>query len=328
MERKIIKIENEMLDNTIIMSADIGFGNVKACFTENGKVQEIVFKSNVQKGESLLGQDDFIVDDVNYFFTSEAEEIVATGLTTKDTELHKILLYRAMYLVARKLTKVNANFKIMLTCPLYSYKADKGEKQLKSLTNKRKDIKINDGVNTYNFNIVDVDITPETVASCFVLPTKIADIKEDKIILCDFGNKNISVIDIDGKPNVADSTATVTGIDHVKQRLVEIAKANPNWNMKTSRDIERYLKNADDEKINDVIFNSLNNDIFIEVDNIMKNLGSESRGAKILFLGGGSILLEEFIKQKWNNYNIHFVPNPVTATVRGALVRANKKFKL
>lgn len=328
MERTVIKIENEILDNTIIMSADIGYGNVKACFMQDGKVQEIIFKSNVQQGEALLSQDDFIVDGVNYFFTQEATEIVETGGTTKDSDLHRILLYRAMYLVARKLKKTNANFKIMMTCPLYSYKADKGEKQLKSLTSKKKGIKINDGVNTYTFNILDADITPETVAACYVLPTKIANIREDKIILCDLGNKNISMIDVDGKPNVADSTATTTGMDYVKQRLLEIAKANPTWNIQTSRDIERYLKNADDKSINQVVFNSIDNDIFKEVDGIMKKLGSNVRGAKILFLGGGSILLEQFIKEKWNTENTYFVPNAVTATVRGALARALKKFKL
>lgn len=328
MERTVIKIENEILDNTIIMSVDVGYGNVKACFMQDGKVQEIVFKSNIQQGEALLSQDDFIVDGVNYFFTQEATEIVETGSTTKDSDLHRILLYRAMYLVAKRLKKTNVNFKIMLTCPLYSYKSDKGEKQLKALINKRKGIKINDGANTYTFNILDADITAETVAACFALPVKIANIKEDKIILCDMGNKNISIVDIDGKPNISESTATVTGMDYVKQRLLEIAKANPSWNIQTTRDIERYLKNADDKNINQVVFNSLNDDIFKDTDSIMRKLGSNVRGAKILFLGGGSVLLEQFIKEKWNTENTYFVPNPVTATVRGALARALRKFKL
>lgn len=328
MERTVIKIENEILDNTVIMSTDIGYGDVKSAFILDGKVQEIIFKSNVQQGEALLSQDDFIIDGVNYFFTQEASGIVEQGSTTKDSDLHRILLYRAMYLVARKLKKTNLNFKIMLTCPLYSYKADKGEKQLKSLTSKKKGIKINDGVNTYTFNILEADITPETVAACYVLPTKIANIREDKIILCDLGNKNISMIDIDGKPNIAESTATTTGMDHVKQRLLEIAKANPSWNIQTTRDVERYLKNADDKNINKEMFNSLDNDIFKDVDTIMKKLGSKARGAKILFLGGGSVLLESFIKDKWNSENTYFVPNPVTATVRGALTRALKKFKI
>lgn len=328
MERTVIKIENEILDNTVIMSADIGYGNGKACFMQDGKVQEIVFKSNIQQGEALLSQDDFIVDGVNYFFTQEASEIVELGSTTKDSDLHRILLYRAMYLVARKLKKTNVNFKIMLTCPLYSYKSDRGEKQLKALTSKKKGIKINDGVNTYTFNILEADIVPETVAACFALPTKIANIREDKIILCDLGNKNISIVDIDGKPNIAESTATTTGMDYVKQRLLEIAKANPNWNIQTVRDMERYLKNADDKNINQIVFNSLDNDIFKDVDTTMKKLGSNVRGAKILFLGGGSVLLEAFIKEKWSTENTYFVPNPVTATVRGALARALKKFKL
>lgn len=328
MERTVIKIENEVLDNTVIMSADIGYGNVKACYMQDGKVQEIIFKSNVQQGEALLSQDDFVVDGVNYFFTQEASEIVETGSTTKDSDLHRILLYRAMYLVARKLKKTNLNFKIMLTCPLYVYKTDKGEHQLKTLTSKKKGIKINDGVNTYTFNILEADITPETVAACYVLPMKIANIREDKIILCDLGNKNISVIDVDGKPNIAGSTATTTGMDHVKQRLLEVAKANPSWNIQTTRDMERYLKNSDDENINQIVFNSIDNDIFKDVDAIMKKLGSNVRGAKLLFLGGGSILLESFIKDKWSSENTYFVPNPVTATVRGALTRALKKFKL
>lgn len=328
MERTVIKIENEIIDNTVIMSADIGYGNVKACFMQDGKIQEIIFKSNVQQGEALLSQDDFIVDGVNYFFTQEASEIVEIGSTTKDSDLHRILLYRAMYLVARKLKKTNVNFKIMLTCPLYSYKSDKGATQLKALTSKKKGIKIHDGVNAYTFNILDADITPETVASCFALPSKIANIREDKLILCDLGNKNISIVDIDGKPNIAESTATVTGMDYVKQRLLEIAKANPTWNIQTVRDMERYLKSADDESINQVVFNSINDDIFKDVDAIMRKLGSNVRGAKILFLGGGSVLLGQFIKKKWNEENICFVPNPVTATVRGALARALKKFKL
>lgn len=328
MERTVIKIENEILDNSIIMSVDLGFGNTKACFMQDGKVQEIVFKSNVQAGEGLLDQDIFMVDGVNYFFSQEADEIVGTGGTTKDSELHKILLYRAMYLVARKLGKTNVNFKIMMTCPLYSYKSDKGESQLKSLTSKKKNIKVNDAVNTYTFNILDADVTPETVSACFALSSKIANIREDKLILCDFGNKNISVGDVDGKPNISQSTATVTGIDHIKKRLVEIAKSNPSWNMQTTRDIERYLKNADDKNINKKVFETLDNDIFKEVDSIMKGLGSEVRGAKVLVFGGGAVLLDQFIREKWNSSNIYFVPHPVTASVRGALARALKKFKL
>ena len=328
MERTVIKIENEILDNTVTMSSDIGFGQTKSAFMLDGKVQEIIFKSNIAVGESLLGQDNFIVDGVNYYFTEEANEIVSTGDTTKDSDLHRILLYRAMYLVAKKLKKTNVNFKLMLTCPLYSYKSDRGAKQLKSLTSKKKGIKVDDGVNVYTFNIVDVDITSETIAACFALPVKVANIREDKLVLCDIGNKNISIVGVDGKPDVEGSTATTTGVDHLKNRLVEIAKANPSWKMQSARDIERYLKNADDKTINEKIFEVLNSDAFDEVDVIMKKQGSEARGAKLLFLGGGSILLEQFIKQKWNTNNVIFVPNGATATVRGALARALKKFKL
>ncbi|MGL4914338.1 MAG: hypothetical protein ACRC3Y_18110 [Romboutsia sp.] len=331
MERKVVKAENVM-DDTIVTGNDIGFGQVKSAFMMNGKVEEIIYKSNVSEGEGLLTSESLIIDGNKYIFSDEAEEIISLGTTTKDTDMHRILLARSMYLIAKKIGNTKLNFKMMVTSPLYSYKTDKGEKQLNKLLGKKKSFVIDDGTNKYTLSISEMQMIPESVAACFVLPTKIVNIKEDKIILCDIGNLNIGLIGIDGKPDIANSTGLTIGVHHIIGRLVELAKANPHWNIITRRDMLRYLKNADDKDINIEVQKILNTDVFESLDGLMKELGSEVRGCKIVFLGGGSILFEQFIRNRFvdekSTKNIAFVQNSSTISARGALAKALKIYKL
>lgn len=321
-KRGIIKHEEDLI---VRLGLDLGYGKVKAVIEDKHRYRIFTFDSNIEKGEGFIDESYLEVKGDKYIFGTEAKPIIRLNKTTKDDELHRILMYKAMTDVSKFLGVKNIKFRIVVTIPVHDYQRDKGLNQIKVLS-KAKDIEVKDCKNTYNFKIDSINGVPETFAACLALSknTDGINLKEDKIIFCDIGNYNTTFGLVDGAPLIKTLEALTKGVDHAKHELMEISKPfKDEWRIESVRDMERYLKKADEESINKILQNKLNDTLFEEMMTIMKTrLQLDTRGAKIAFLGGGSVLFKDFLDKKFEKYDKVFLKDADTLSARGALRRA------
>ena len=110
----------------IIMSNDYGFGNNKYMYLYKGEEFKDSFESRCMEGEGLNGTCLKIND--QYYTFGEGKLASDYEHTTKDHEIHRVLLWKAMYDVHRKTNE--KDFYLMVSCGMDSWKEDRGKKIL------------------------------------------------------------------------------------------------------------------------------------------------------------------------------------------------------
>ena len=118
----------------IIMSNDYGFGNNKYMYLYKGEEFKNSFESRYIEGEGLSGTY-LKFNDKPYTF-GEGKLASDYEHTTKDNEIHRVLLWRAMYEVYKKTNE--KDFYIMVSCGMDSWKEDRGKKVLEFMSEIRK----------------------------------------------------------------------------------------------------------------------------------------------------------------------------------------------
>ena len=314
----------------IIMGNDYGFGNNKYVYLYKGKEYRGSFESRYIEGEGLSGTC-LDIEGKPYTF-GEGKLASDYEHTTKDHEIHRLLLWKAMYDVHKQTGE--KDFYIMSSCGMDSWKSDKGKKVLEFMS-EIKSITIEDKRNKtkVKLNIKDIDCSPETLSGLPAAKEEINVREEDEVLAFDIGTKNFQIVKYEGgRPLVDRSFSTEYGMNRIYSDLADRTKNLETVRYKSAYSVKVYLKKTSEgnmkpiEEVDNLILEYLTNIIFDEVDSKINHLDI-SDFTRFCFLGGGSKYLRRFLEAKYIDNNPVFVKDGYYMTAKGLLMRAIMVFK-
>lgn len=307
----------------MIISYDNGMSNGKLFFKYKDKEYEIDFNSRVKELESEAV--DCLVINGKYYTFNEGRIAAQLGHNAKDNDVHRILLYKAMY-EAYKVTG-ETKFDIITNCSLDSYKIDEG-KSVMDVQSKFKEIKIKEGfVNKeVKFTINQIIVLPECLSGSLTTDLKL---KEEDVVVIDIGSKNIQLLQISqGRVQYDTSYATRYGMNNILMGSADLVKVHEPM-LKSSDAIQMYLEKTNNgsfgiiNEVDELILRYLMTNIFTEIDERLNEMDIKLF-TKYVFLGGGSIALKRFLEAKFEGKSISFVKNPYFANARGLYMKGVK----
>lgn len=331
----------------LILAVDYGMGYTKFAFKFGNKLYKRHFESRVSY-ERAFSATTTTINNKDYVF-GEGQFAVDLGHNTKDHEIHRLLMYKAM-IDAYKITK-QTRFKLAVTCSLDSYKVDRGTSVRNFMLEKREITFKEDGVEATLY-IEDIQCYPECLVGALTTDLKL---KKEDVIVIDLGTRNLQLLRIlMGNPEIDKSYSTLHGCDSLYIAIGDNAKAL-NIGLDTPDAIKMYLTRTGEgtypeiPEIEDIILKHLEVNIFSDIDKKLKILGS-SLFTKFIFVGGGAVYFKRFLEAKYNvddkalpvkaliktdnsnnstnidNTKTSFVKDPFYANSLGLLKKAQKVF--
>ena len=315
---------------SIIMSNDYGFGNNKYMYLYKGEEHKDSFESRFIEGEGISGT--CLKINNKYYTFGEGKLASDYDHTTKNHEIHRVLLWKAMYEVFRK-TK-EKDFYIVVSCGMDSWKEDRGKKVLDFMS-EIKSIVVEDERNKIKvkLNIKEIDCSPETLSGLPSAKNEINVKTEEEVLAFDIGTKNFQIVKYEsGRALIDRSFSTEYGMNRIYSDLADRNKNIKSIKLKSPHSVKVYLKKTalkEIEPIPDVeniILDYLSNIIFDEIDTKINHLDI-SDFTRFCFLGGGTTYLERFLSAKYISNNPVFASDAFYMTAKGLLMRAIMLYK-
>ena len=255
----------------LTLAIDYGMGNTKFIFKFNNKIYKRTFESRVSYNESFNGYTT-IINTKAYAF-GEGRFAVDLGHNTKDAEIHRLLMYKAM-IEAYKETKIT-EFNLAVTCSLDSYKVDRGA-SVRAFMSEIKEIEFEEENHKAILKINQITCYPECLVGALTTDLKL---KKEDVVVVDIGTKNFQLLRILlGVPDIETSFSTKYGCDLIYESISDNLKVL-NIGLDTPDAVKLYLTRTSDntfDKINNVesmIIDFLENNIFYSIDKKLNTLG-------------------------------------------------------
>ena len=208
--------------------------------------------------------------------------------TTKLKDIHRLSIYTAIALLAE-----DDNVQLATGCPITEFfNSESREKYRQFLhSNKPIAIKVN-GVNK-RFTITDINIFPESIGVVYREPEA-------------YINKLVGIIDIGG---LNSSGAVYERLNPRKDTIFTISEGGNMLNAKITRELNvktggnyhdyeiPYLMTSNDKEIKNVIDNIMRTHI-AKIIETTKRYDWNTNRLSLIFTGGGSLLLEKYIKEQ------------------------------
>lgn len=299
------------MKSTSLLSVDAGKDSTKYIFKNNfGIMERGIFKTKVQKSYDLgvdIEKNSFLVDYNNqqYLVGQMVNDNKVNYELSKKSIDHKICIY----IVAAKVAKKTGNnrFKIAIGAPLSTYKNLKAKNEYREFILDNGHITIRINGEEFEFYIDDVIVLPESIGPIynnmndFRNRTTIFDIGGLNCNMSRFtslipdtstmlvANKGVNIL----KSKIADRLSQKFGIMIYKSDVEEILKDKILYiGGKAQEESKALIKNLMEEHLEDIIRFAKQNEL-----DIFSN-------GKIVFSGGGSLLLKEVIQSMYPNAQI------------------------
>ena len=291
------EMKKSIKEDTIVMSNDNGMGSNKVTYGLNGVYYQFDFPSKFEEVKKQT-PDTRVINGKIYNF-EEGRIAAAHGHRTKDNEIHEVLLKKAVHEVYKRTGATK--FDVIVNCSLDSYKDDKGEKVLNSMS-KEKTIKVKElYTDEVELTINRIECYPECLTGGALAKVNF---KEEDVIVIDFGTKDLQLIRvIQGSPNYAGSKSMKIGMDYIYRGMVDTV-ANLGVGINDDVAIKMYLEKTANGKtsiidsVDDKMLEYLMSNIFTEIDRCLTEMNM-SKFTKIVLLGGGSMSLKRFLDTKF-----------------------------
>lgn len=310
----------------IILSNDYGFGNNKSIYRHEGKTVKKSFESRYKTEEGVTGTY-LIINGQGYTF-GDGKLATAYGHNTKENEIHRTLLYKAMYDCYKHTGETD--FYLIITAGLDSWKQDRGQ-SIKDFMFENKSITIETQEEKIKLNIKDIECYPETLMGAMTADLDIAN--EDELLVFDIGTKNFQLLKIEaGRPLIELSYSTEYGMDRIYTEICDRVKILPNARINNPNAVKTYLKKTANkeegiiEEVDSKILEYLQATVFEEIDNRLSHL-EISRFCKFVLIGGGASYLERFLTAKYLDNETHLVKDVYYANALGLYKRGLSAYK-
>lgn len=296
-------------DNVTLIAVDSGKDSTKFIFNDGLGLQRSMFRTKVQKVENFgvdVEKNTFLVEynGENYLIGDMVGENKLNFDLTKKSIEHKLAIYVA---IAKVLKKVESNkVKIAIGAPLNIYKNAKLKEEYREyiFNNGHVSLKVNKEM--INFEIDDVLVLPEGIGPIYMsmaeykTKTTIVDIGGLNTNICRFNNLvpdvNTMLVANKGgnilKSKIADALTERYGVIIYNADVEEILKDNGvvYLNGKPQNDSKGLIEKIMKEHLLDIINFAKQNELDIL-----------STNGKVVFTGGGSLLLKEIIQRTYSH---------------------------
>lgn len=312
---------NNNIDKIIVV--DPGKNTVNAlCFDANFTlIDHIAFPSITQKKRSFRDIDSS--SDLQFHYERDGMRyIVGEGIlagfdfqTSKNTMHHKICVNTA---IAYFVDDAEENIHLVVGYPSSDYTNPEQQEAYINLLKETEPVHMELNGIPKSFNLIDVVVKPEGIA----MKPRVEQIAKEKVRVIDIGGENINYRHYDEKGNtLASQSLDKLGVNHLesflKTRLRKYVKID-------AIDIEsiNYMNAVKDGRISEIkdddiasfedtkefMHESCLDFVYMIIDGLdAKGVSIYKRGAKILFTGGGSILLKPYLEEILENTRDHII---------------------
>lgn len=296
-------------DLTLLIAVDAGKDSTKYVYNNGEGLQRGVFRTKVQKVENLgvdIEKDTFLVEYNNekYLIGDMVNESKLNFDLSKKSIEHKLAIYVAISRVIEN--SESSNVSIAIGAPLSIYKNAMLKEEYKEyiFNDGIVNIKINGKI--VKFNIKNVLILPESIGPIY---SDFNSFRNVRVVIIDIGGLNTNICrfnnlipDLDSmlvtnkggnilKSKIADAISQKYGIIIYREDVGEILKDNGILyiNGKPQLDSKILIKNLMKEHLNEIVNFAKQNELDIFNSN-----------GKVVFAGGGSLLLKEVIQETYS----------------------------
>ena len=292
---------------TLFIAIDAGKDSTKYCYSIENTLLKHSFKTKVQPISNLeveMSNSSIVeFDNQEYLIGDMISESKLSFDVTKTSITHKVAIYLA---IAKVLEKTGAvNVKIAVGVPLNIYKNAKLKEEYRTYIFNGGFVSIKVNGIVVRFVIEDVLVLPESIGPIY---NNLTDFKNIRATVIDIGGLNSNICQYTSLvPQVEKMLTANKGANILKNKIAE-ALGKEYGIILSQDDIEEILK---DKGI--LYFNGLAKEGSKEIiSNVMKNhlddivnfsksneLNIFSANGKVLFTGGGSLLLQDIIRQTY-----------------------------
>lgn len=312
----------------VFISVDSGKYATKALMEFKNKTYTLIFRTKMQEvfdfGLEIQGDSykvgyagkEYIVGDI-------VPENRSDFNLSKESLIHKLSIYIAIVQLMKKsnLYFQNVELHLAVNVPINMYKNRKLKESFKEFVeNKNKDIYIRINDKTHIFSISDVTICFEGMGLVY---TDTMEYSKHSSAIIDIGGLNTTYCTFNGiQPDLNSMIVSPLGINNLKTKLEQELVEKYNL-IVSANDLEEIIKKGYfsymgqiDAKSREIVEEIKQNHLE-EVLNYAKQHGYTFSQDKILFSGGGSLLLQKEINSSFPNAKI--VINPQFANVKSFL---------
>lgn len=298
-----------MNQNTILIAVDSGKDSTKFIFNDGLGLQRSMFRTKVQKVENFgvdVEKNTFLVEynGENYLIGDMVGENKLNFDLTKKSIEHKLAIYVA---IAKVLKKVESNkVKIAIGAPLNIYKNAKLKEEYREyiFNNRHINLKVNKEI--INFEIDDVLVLPEGIGPIYM---SMAEFKA-KVTIVDIGGLNTNICRFNNLvPDINTMLVANKGGNILKSKIAD-ALTERYGVIIYNADVEEILKdngivylNGKPQNDSKGLIEKIMKEHLLDIVNFAKQneLDILSTNGKVVFTGGGSLLLKEIIQKTYSH---------------------------
>lgn len=291
----------------ILVAVDTGKHSTKALINLGQRIERIIFRTKIQKVNNLgvdITPNSYLVDfnGKSYLVGNMVSENQSDYNISKSSINHQLSIYVA---IAKLIEKADVmkfglpNVHLGINLPINIYKNNTLKIQYQNMIQNNGQIitlKVNNIA--YCFRITNIILLPEAVGSTYYRPSEFRDTKATVI---DIGSLNTTYCTFKNLiPELDSMVVANSGISILRAKLAETLKAKYGVYV-DDNDTEEILKdkclyiNGDKVEESTGIINELINTHVLEIFNFAKSRNITFNNSKLVFVGGGSALLHDYL---------------------------------
>ncbi|WP_252225790.1 ParM/StbA family protein [Clostridium sp. ZBS2] len=297
-----------MDNNTLLIGIDSGKDSTKVCYKNEFGLQKQIFRTKVQEvnnlGVDVKGKTFKVkFEDKNYLVGDMISENKLSFELNKASIQHKICIYLA---IARIVKETNTHeVKIAIGAPLTVYKNERLKNEYKDYIkgNGLINIIVNDEL--INFNIEEILILPESIGPIY---NEMNQYRNEKVTIIDIGGLNSNICQFNNLiPNVASMLVANKGGNILKSKIADTLSEQYGIII-YKEDVDSIIRDGilyiqgKTQQNSKILIKKLMEAHLEDIINFCKQneLDILNVNGKIVFSGGGSLLLKEIIQEKYS----------------------------
>ena len=305
------------MTNTINIAVDAGKYNTKAVCKINNTLRTIHFRSKMQPIENFGGEltpNNYLVEqyDKSFLIGDMVSEDTTNYNLTKQNDEFKYCVYLAICCFLKKLNTPShmiSNINLAINMPLTLFKNQSHKVSMQEfIQNQGKPIQLKVNDTLYSFKLCNVTIIPEAVGPIY---TNVTAFRNKRATVIDIGSLNVSYTTYNNlSPTLESMTTSNNGINILRSKIAETLTSKYNT-LVNDTDVE-YILRTDKflylEGVKQIESNFIIEQLLSEhtkgIFSYAKSRGFTFNNVDVVFCGGGSILLKEYLLNEFPTASI------------------------
>jgi plasmid segregation protein ParM len=303
------------LNNKFLIAVDSGKSTTKAIFREGGVLHKVKFQTKMEEvvdigAEITPGSFTVEFEDKSYLVGDMLDESKMDFHLSKRSETHRIsiLLAIAQLLQKSKQNIVLANITLAVNIPISLYKNERQKNEFSEfIQNKGETISMIINKKPYLFRIGSILLLPEGIGPIY---SDINQFRGKRVLIFDLGSLNVNIQEYNNLIPVYEKMAMADlGVNILRSKIADNLSTRYGISI-TDSDVEavyrdKYLYlNGEKQQESKGIVETLITAHVKEIFNFARSRKLTFNNTEVIFVGGGSLLLRDFIMAEYPSATI------------------------